>query len=264
MAKVTLNMPLTNNLGDYSLYQMAGVEKLIIRGKGGPSAEQVKNDPQFNRFRNSSSELSGAAKTAGFIMQTSKAINQLANHKYCGMLIKVCRAIQTLDMENEAGKRSILLSKYGNMLAGVNFNEQKSIDMVLKHLPPFTISRNECKATVVFPDLFPGINMANPWSHPLYRVIITLGNVQDMFYGEGGYSVVDQSIALHKGKNISGWFPSAAVLPAHTVEVQLPQLALTGSSILVLSIGVEFGRMVSNTMTEPVKKAGCAKILGLG
>lgn len=264
MAKVSLNMPLTNSLGDYSLYQMEGVKKIIIRAKGGPTREQIKNDPQFNRFRNSSSELSGASKTAGFIMQTSKPINQLANHKFCGMLIKICRAIQTLDTANEPGKRSVLISKFGNMLTGVNFNEEKGIETVLMHLPVFTISREECRVSVIFPDLFPGINLANPWNHAMYRIIITFGNVQDMVYGSGAYELADPSMVVHKTKNISGWYSTAAVLPAHTVELQLQQLSITDSSILVLSIGVEFGRLISNAMTEPVKKAGCGKILGVG
>ena len=264
MAKVTMDIPLTNKLGDYSLYKMKGVDKMIIRRKGGPSKEQIKNDPEFNRFRSSSSELSGAGKVGGLIMQTSKAINHLADHKYCGMLTKVCRAIQTMDPTNDPGKRSILLSEFGNMLAGVNFNEQQGIETVLKHLPEFTISRNDCKATVIFPDLFPGINLANPWKHPLYRLVLTLGNVQDMIYGSEGYDVADPSVVQHKSKNISDWFSTGAVLPAQTMEVALPNLTIPDSNILVLSIGVQFGRLISNVMTEPVKKAGCAKILGVG
>ena len=48
MAKVSMNMPLTNTMGDFSIYKMAGVDKFIIRGKGGPTKEQIANDPNLS------------------------------------------------------------------------------------------------------------------------------------------------------------------------------------------------------------------------
>ena len=51
MAKVSMDMPLTNTMGDFSIYKMEGVDKFIIRGKGGPTKEQIANDPQFERLR---------------------------------------------------------------------------------------------------------------------------------------------------------------------------------------------------------------------
>lgn len=99
-------------------------------------------------------------------MNTTKAINHLAAHSFGGMLTKVCRLIQMRDVLSEPGKRPILFSKHGKLLEGMNFNNQKVMDAVLKNLPGFTISRNEHKANVNFTELFPGINFFNPWNYP--------------------------------------------------------------------------------------------------
>ena len=265
MAKVTMNLPLTNALGDFSLYQMEGVPKLIIRAKGGPTKDQIANEPQFERLRNSQSEFSGAGKAIGMIMDTTRGLNHLADHAFGGMLTKICRLIQTKDTVADPGKRPILFSKYGKMLEGMNFNDRKPIDSVLKHLPDFTISRDEHKATVYFTELFPGVNLLNPWNHPLYRLLVSFGVLQDMVLTKRGYEVTNRGIIMNKAHVITDWHSSNTPLAASILELTLPNnTILDANSSLVLSVGIEFGRMISNSVSERVKKAGCGKIIGIG
>ena len=265
MAKVSLTFPLTNSIGDYSIYQMEGVNKLILRAKGGPSKEQIANDPQFERFRKCQSEFSGAGKASGLIMNTTKALNSLADHAYCGMLSKVCKIIQKQETDAEPGKRPILFSKYGKFLEGMNFNERKVIDTVLKQLPRYTILRDEHKATVYFSELFPGVNLFNPWNYPVYRFIITLGVLQDMELTANGYKVTNPAIILNRTQVITDWnFSNQALSAASYGLVLADNTILDAGSSLVLAMGVQFGRIISNSITEMAKKAGCAKILAVG
>ena len=265
MAKVSMNMPLTNSLGDYSIYPMKGVKKLIIRAKGGPSKEQIAKSPQFERLRKSQSEFAGAGKASGLIMHTTKGINHLADHTFSGMLTKVCRLIQAKETQVATGKRPILFSKYGQLLEGTDFNSQKTIDTVLKHLPGLTISRNEYKAMVSFTELYPGINLFNPWNYPMYRFIIMFGVLQDMGLTPSGYAITNPSIIPNRVHVVSDWHYSNQALPAATFELVLASNTFldTGSS-LVLSVGVEFGQKISNSITKEVAKAGCGKIIAVG
>ena len=101
------------------------------------------------------------------IMNTTRAINHLADHSLSGMLTNVCHLIQMKETRAEPGKRPILFSKYGKLLEGMNFNNRKIMDAVLKQIPGFTISRNEHKAMLYFTELFPGINLFNPWKYTI-------------------------------------------------------------------------------------------------
>ena len=265
MAKVSMNMPFTNTMGDYSVYQIEGLKKLIIRAKGGPNKNQIANDPQFERMRHSQSEFAGAGRASGFIMDTTKAIKHLADHSTSGRLTKVCQLIQSKETLVDPGKRPVLFSKHGKLLEGMNFNDQKPIDSVLKNLPGFTISRSELKAMVYFTELFPGINLFNPWNYPLYRFIVTFGVLQDMELTSSGYAITNPAIILNRVKVISDWHSSNQPLAATTFELVLESnTILDAGSSLVLAVGVEFGRYISNLITEPVAKAGCGKIIAVG
>ena len=265
MAKVSMNMPFTNSMGDFSIYKMEGVDKLIIRGKGGPTKEQIANDPQFERLRKCQSEFAGAAKAGGSIMNTTKAINHLADHSFIGKLTKVCHQIQRKETMAEPGKRPILFSKHGKLLEGTNFCDRKVFDSVLKNLPGFSISREEHKAMVNFTELFPGINLFDPWNHPLYRFIVTLGVLQDMELTSSGYVSTNPAIILNRAQAVSEWHSSNQPLAAAIFELVLPaNTILDAGSSLVLAVGVQFGRMISNSTTEPVAKAGCGKIIAVG
>ena len=61
------------------------------------------------------------------------------------------------------------------------------------------------------------------------------------------------------------WYSTKNIFDGMTQEIKLRKaLALDDNSSLVLSLGIEFGRPVSNTVVEAVKRAGCGKILAVG
>lgn len=264
MAKVTSNMLLSGSLGDYSIYKMEGVEKFIIRAKGGPTKEQIANDPEFKPLRNSQAELSSGSKGAALIRYVTLALSPLADHAFSGKLTKVCRIIQAQDKIAERGKRAILFSKYGKMLEGMNFNDRKVMDNVLTQLPSFNIFREEHKATVSFPALLPKLNILNPWNHPEYRFIITFGVLQDMVYTENGYEITNPAVTLNRTRIITDWHSSNTPLAAKTFELTLEDnTILDASSSLLLAVGIQFGKVITTSLIEPIKKAGCAKIIGV-
>ena len=57
MAKVSPVIPFSNTLGDFSVYKMKDVDKLVIRAKHGPTKEELATLPQYEKFRLYQSEF---------------------------------------------------------------------------------------------------------------------------------------------------------------------------------------------------------------
>ena len=265
MAKTILQVPITGSMGDYSVYRMKGSPKLIVRAKSGPTKMAIKKGPQYSQLRQFQSEFSGCGKGISQLMNATHAMKHLADHNYSGNFTKACKAIQKLDMVNPQGKRSILFSKYGSILAGFDFNLTNPFDSIVKQPIEFTISRNNLSAQVEVGDLYPEINFLNPWKLPRYRLILGLGIVSDMKLTADGYTPATPLSDLHPTQERTEWMNAAVKSEtiASAIRLEIPAV-LKASSLLVLTIGVEFGRLVSNNLIEAVKRAGTGKILGVG
>ena len=268
MSKVSFNFPFAANysksLGNYSMYKMRGVDKIIFRSKGGASKEKILTAPEFEKVRMNNSEFGGCGKSSGKILHAMHGIKHLADYSVSGALTSIAKEIQKLDGINPIGQRSILLSEFRSVLSGFNLNRQHVYDSVIKHSPHVEFSRNELKASLHFPELYPKINLANPWQLEYYRFIIMFGIIPDMVYTSSGYQQANELVNYTPVEYISDWFATDIVLRERTIELQMDRLAFIDSSAsLVVSIGVEFGRNVYGFL-RPVKYSGSGKILALG
>ena len=264
MAKVKLNLPLTNSLGDLSIYKMHGVDKTIIRSKGGPTVEQYNTLPQFETTRENCSEFGGASKLAGSIRRGLYAVNHLADFNFKYALLNISRDIQKFDVINPPGQRSITLSRYPSMIKGFNLNKENVFDSVVNASPAFSIDRNNLKANLQFPYLFPGSNFSNLKKLPMYRFIISLGVVADMVWTSNGYVQQNEAVKFNPAQVTTAWLSAMEVFTARGFELQLrEETVFDNSCTLVLAIGIEFGSAGKNGIVKGVKYAGCAKVLGV-
>ena len=264
MAKADFNFPLGRNPGSYSVYKMRGVERLIIRAKAGPSKKQIATAPQFAFMRQNMSEFGGAGKISGLLLDACYGIKHLADANFTGNLSKACRLIMEKD-SSVAGSHSILLSKYGNLLEGFSMNKENQFDSVVKQSPTVTFSRVSCKASLEFPVLYPGVNLFGHWQLPYYRFIIVMGLVPDMISTLKGYTAVNPLMTFNPVQVRTDWFSAAEEIGSVIREIELATGTLIDASgSLVVSIGIEFGRNLSNRIIEAVRFAGCGKILAVG
>ena len=265
MAKAALNFPFSNSLGDYSAYKMKGSDKIILRAKGGASKIKIKTDPAFERVRRNNAEFAGCSKAVSYIQRAFHGIRHLSDHNITGSLVKISKIIQKLDTENNHGERSILFSRHKNILGGLNFNNHPGFDAVVNLSPGFVFSRSAYRVSLLFPELFPGINLHCPANVTHYRFISVLGIIPDVVYSGDGYMQASEAIRYNPVSYMSDWYKTDAVSPEKVVEISLAgDSYLDDSGSLIVSVGIEFGRMVTNTLIEPVKHSGCAKVLGLG
>ena len=264
MAKASINLPINSSMGDFSIYPMKGVKKLVIRAKGGPTKNQIETEPQYAQLRRYQSEFKGVGKAMSLLVKSLFAVKHLADYNYSGNLSKICKIIQDQDEINSQGKRSILFSKFGGLLNGFSLNENNQFDTVLKQSPAYKVLRNELSASVILPGIFPGINFSNPWNLPLYRIIVGLGIVPDMVLTDHGYSPVNPLMQLNVEQVRTGWIGVETKSKKSALNVSLDANSmLDESGTLVLSVGIEFGKEVAAQVIKPVKNTGSAKVLAL-
>ena len=264
MAKAAFNFPLTGSLGDCSIYKMRGTDKLILRSKGGPSKHKVLTEPTLEKMRLNMAEFSGCGKAASKILRAMTGLKHLADFNFSGNLAAISKTIQKLDEVHNIGERSILFSEQKQILSGFNLNKQHPFDSVVKNSPSFSFSRNDLKVNLVFPTIFPKINIESPWNLGYYRFIVVMGIIPDMASTKYGYAQASEEVTYNTVDDISGWYQLDLAAPRRNIELRLEDpvfLDETGS--MVVSIGIEFGKMLNDTV-QPVKYTGCAKILGLG
>ena len=184
-------------LGNYSIYTMEGVDDLVIRSKGGPTKDQIENGRQFRRQRENMLEFAGCSKAAGFLNSAMFGLKTVSNANFLGKINKLSGIIMRMDMDHEEGQRSILFSRYGSLLAGFNVNTKNSFDNIVLQYTAHSFSRNDCKATVNFPAMVPGVTLKTQPGMPYVRFIGILGIVPDLVHTPDGYRPVNPEMKYH-------------------------------------------------------------------
>jgi hypothetical protein len=267
MATLTNGIQFTGSIGDITGYTRKGSDKNYIRSKGGISRQRILTAPEFELCRQNSSEFRGCGKAASSIRKAIFPVAHLTapNFNIISKATIIIKAIQKLDVDGDRGKRAIRFSQYKHILEGFNLNPMQSIDGII--LPPLhcTIDRETGVATVLLPALHPGINLLLPWSYPMYRFIAHLGALSDMAHEETGYSSTAAHRLPYALPAYTAWQYTRQPYAGETISIQLQHLEnLDTSTTLLLSVGLEMGTPVTDTLVTPEKKKGCAKILKVG
>ena len=187
MAKVTFPVPMSNTLGDFSVYKQRVLDKIIAQAKGGPSNEQIKTAPEFEILRRHQSEFSGIGKLSSLIMKTCNGVKHLADYNFSSEFTIIGKFIAEMDKVSTIGKRSKIVSNAKSFFAGFSMNRNNPFDTVMPQSPEVLLSRNHLRADLHFPTVIPRINFKNPWPYPLFRFAFSLGIVPDMIYTDGKY-----------------------------------------------------------------------------
>jgi hypothetical protein len=264
MAKLDGNLSFIGSLGNLSVYKMKGVVKPVMRTKGGASKEKIKKSPVFKMTRRLNSEWSGCSKAGKNIRLALSPLKHLADYNISGTLTGLAKTIQKSDTTGRLGERSILISRYCHSLEGFSLNTKTGFDGVIRQPVTTTVSREELSATLLLPDLIPGLNFYIPGRLPLFRIIAVLGVVPDMVWTPLVYQPANMETRLYHVSAATVWASTATRFPGQSLELNLPKDAgLDGNSSLMLSAGVEFGMPVSDTVVNPIRNAGCARIFAL-
>jgi hypothetical protein len=256
-------LDITGSLGVLSLYKRKDSDKIIARTKGGPTRKQIQKSPKFERTRLNNDEFGDAAKGGCEIRRAIFQIRHLADYNFTPTLNSLCRSIQKLGTEKLTRSRIMQFSEYRHLLDGFNLNRRHVFNHLVK--PPIycTIDRTTTTATVHIPELLPGINLSLPWQYPMYRLVLSLGVINNG-WGADSDRIANAPLLLNQPAT-TGWRLAAQNYKEETiiVEPDIPK-KLRDDQTLLVSIGIEMGTLISDAVIERVKYAGSGKILMAG
>jgi len=240
-------------------------DKIILRGKGGPSKDQIKNGAQFALTRHNISEFGGRSKAGKEIRHALADLGRLADHNISASLNTVLIKIQLADPVNGRGERIIEFSKHASLLQGFSFNRKYPFDTVIRIPVQCTIDKGSLSAKFIIPELLPGINLFIPNKCPLFQIKVTLGAVPDCVYLKE-YKVYDlpdttKSIINNRVSMETEWFVSSIGCKMQEIEVKLPEPIKTSVYTLVAGIGIQYGTLGAGAVIELVPDAGSAKVI---
>ena len=261
MAILKGDLEFTGSIGGLSAYKVKGIDKTILRNKGGANKKQILKSPAFVRTRENYTEFAACAKLGGSIRRSMLAMAPMADYNFTPLLSSLAKTIQCLDTESKRGERNILLSQHRNLLVGFSLNRNISFESIVRHPIHCSLDRAAGKAVVQLPSLMPGVNLMTSKQYPLFRFVINLGYVADRVFGTKGY--------VEEGDNenccvYTDWHHTAELFEERELIAQLKDISdMKESSTFILSVGIQMGIPVTNTVVNPVKYAGCAKIMAV-
>lgn len=257
---------MTGSMAMVSMYTMQGHDEVIIRTKGGPSKQQIKTKPQFEKVRRNNNEWSACTKMGGQIRRSFYLMHRLEDYLITGTLNAICKQIQKLDEQSEHGQRNILLSKHKEMLTGLSFSKKQVLESVLRVAITYNIDRTNGTACIEIPAINTDIALYNFRNLPFFRIVASLSAVHDIQYNgqEKRYNSSPYNYAdTVNGVYESPWLSTTGTQAASSIKLQYPMIEnpIPDDVSLILCLGIEFGKNGYGNSIEPVKYSGTGKIL---
>ncbi len=274
MARLDGLTQMTGSMTNISMYKLHGHDKIIIRTKGGPSKYQIKTKPQFAKLRNNNTEWSTCTKMGAMIRTACSMMKAVEDYPVSGALNALCKHIQKLDTDSEHGKRVIYLTKHTACLEGFSFGQKQVLESVIRVPIEYSLDRTTGLAHIHIPTMNTEMQLYNFRKLPYYRIIAQLASVCDLFVDENAkneqdnrqYTCCDRELGKYTGE----WLTTTGTQPALNIPLVFPinveklmdeDGVMLQKLSLILSMGIEFGKIGYGNAIEPVKYAGTGKIL---
>jgi len=266
MARVKSLDQITGSLKNLSFYTRKGSDQIFVRTKGGASKEKIKRDPAFEGLRKSNKEFGGCSTMSKNLRLAFYGLEHVADFNLSAKFNSLMKSIQNTDTEHPKGERSIVLTRYKNMLDGFQFNTVHPFNTVLRMPLQWEIDRATQSAKVTVPAFACSFGLNAPGNYALFRLRFCLGAVTDMQLNDRKtkYEPVtgEQGYGFQLGE--TAWYPTQSSVEAQILELQLkdPFMPGTGNDTLLLVAVIEFGTLDAFGNPTAIRKAGAGMILG--
>ena len=269
MAIIKSPFEIVGSIRGVSFYKQYGSDKVIMRTKGGASKNKIKTSPKFANLRLHQSEWGGCVKMSRVLCGAMYHVIRLADFNVSAYLNGFSKKLQGMDTENPVGERKLEFSKYKYLLDGFNLNRIHTFASILRIAPFWEIKRETQEARIEIPYINTDIHLVNPSNLPYFRIITSLGVVSDMYkdvQGRNEYTSIKEEINSYVLDARTEWYSTNRVIEAQVLTIRFddPYVAALDNDVsLILCIGVEFGKAGFDNKPVEVKRAGCAKVLGV-
>ena len=270
MARAKNFLDITGSIANFSMYHLQGHDQVIVRSKGGPNRYQIKTKPQFEKVRRNNEEWKACTNMTGQIRNAYYDLKRIEDYPASGALNAICKQIQKEDMVSEHGKRAVLVSAHKEMLVGFSLSKKQVFESVLRVPVTANIDRATGKAVIDIAKLNTALYLYNFRQLPVFRIVAMLSPLADIVYGEKSYIEYNDAKGCFfsgtKGAYESEWLQTMGTHPAMHIELEYPMEIdpIPPHISLMLTIGIEFGKLGAGNSFDPVKYAGTGKILKMG
>lgn len=251
MARQSGPLKYKGTLGDIRHFKIKGLQGHFAGLIGGPTGEQVKTAPEFERTRENMNEFGGCAAAGKSVrVGLAQLIKQMSDPQLTGRLTAIMKKINLEDQTEARGYRAILVSTQGQYLSGLNFNRNISFESVF--YAPFeltnTPSRDSSSLTVV---PFNPLNFINaPAGATHFRLINAISVISDYTYNSTSKVYEPTNAALNELSDVvySDYLDLGTTINTPTtVTATLPgSPAMTADVSVLNSIGIEFYQQVGS------------------
>ena len=271
MAIVRGALQITGSIKGVTFYTRVGSDKVIMRTKGGPSKQRMAKGPEFEKVRQHQQEWMACVLFARAVREAVGDNYRLCDFNLSPVWTGIGKNLMKMDQVNKPGERRLYLSSYRQALEGFSFNRNYPLNSVLRVLPVCSLNREMLEATVTFPRINTATDILNIQRLPYFRLIVSLGTVSDIVYNpQNLFYNFEPVVDIMQGvcKEIhTEWFPADNLLKEQTISLQMNEELrefMTENVCLMLTIGVEFGKVGFGGEIVQVKHAGSAKIVAVG
>ncbi len=267
MAIVRGALQVTGSIKGVTFYTRVGSDKVIMRTKGGPSKQRIAKGAEFEKLREHQQEWGACVQFARAVRQAVGQNYRLCDFNLSPVWTGIGKNLMKMDQMGKQGERRLYLSTYRQALEGFSFSRNYPLNSVLRVLPVCNIQRDMLEASVTFPRINTVTDLLNVQRLPYFRLIVGMGTVSDMVYHPLNlFYNFEPLVDLLQGvcvEHVTDWYPADNVLKEQTIVLKMNEELLefmTENVCILLSIGIEFGKVGFGGEIVEVKHAGCAKI----
>jgi|GEM_PF-5842684 len=269
MAKLKGILNITGKLEDLSLYKMRGVEDIIVRRKGGPSKNMIKNSESCVRIRENNSEFSTSSIMGSEIRYHLQITSNSSDYNSSGRLNGLMMQILKKDDQNERGERGIRLSKNRPMLDEFDFGKMNTFNNVVKKLPKVKLDRDRISAQIDIPETDGKTQLYNFSGKSWMRYKVQFTIISDMKYDPEREKAVPLNESCH-GLNtsfVSEWIPAKGVIPSQQITLCLSDKTggkLSDYDSLLVAVSLNYGDVGADGKPHEIKYAAVTRIFTVG
>lgn len=168
----------------YRAYKIKGVDHTIIAKKGGPTADQIKNQDSYLELRNNQKEFGIASILAKALRDSIPDDLYKISEKYVsGKLTAQFRNLAKLET-GTTGTRSFVLSKHADELRGFDFNPSNPFPKEFSNRFFIKEGSHRGHAILHFPEFVPATMFDAPEGTTNFKISAHIVSLSDYFYDD--------------------------------------------------------------------------------
>ena len=250
MARQKGPLKYVGTLGDIRHFKIKGNNGFFAGLVGGPTGEQVKNDPAFQRTRENMNEFGGCAMAGKSIrVGVASLMKSMADSQVTGRLTAIMKKINLEDGSEARGKRAVLISQVPQYLKGFEFNRFTSFNGAFNAPFTLTASAGRDSSTLDVP-IFNPLNYLNiPAGASHFRIINSISVLSDFEFNAttGVYEPKEQALNELVNVEHSAYLPVDNMTPLVQLVATLPGTpTMSTDANLINIVGIEFYQEVNS------------------